>query len=332
LAAERDKHLLDRDLVGHVNRIGSSTVEKAVNSGVPGHHALISGPTPHEEPTMVRFVSCVGVIVVAGFLSAQQGAMNPDPKAPRPIEALDSVWVEELTWMEVRDAMKAGKTTVIIPTGGVEQNGPYLATGKHDYVLKATAEAIARKLGNALVAPIVPFVPEGDIDPPTSHMKYPGTISLTEDTYERLLTDICACFRTHGFAHIVLIGDSGGNQKGMKAVAEKLNTKWADGKTCVHFIPEYYNYPAVKKWLEEQGIKQVSEGIHDDFAITATMMTVDPTTVRFKQRVAAKKATINGVALEPADKTIEWGKKIVDFRAEGTAKAIKQAIAKEAGK
>src|SRR4029450_5691131 len=132
-------------------------------------------------------------------------------------EALDSVFLEELTWMEVRDALQAGKTTVLVPTGGVEQNGPYLATGKQNYALRATTEAIARKLGNALVAPVVPFVPEGDIDPPTTPMKYPGTTSPTEDTYERLLTEICACFRTHGFENIVLIGDSGGNQQGMKA-------------------------------------------------------------------------------------------------------------------
>ncbi|MBY0524101.1 MAG: creatininase family protein [Gemmataceae bacterium] len=275
---------------------------------------------------MARFLSFVLVVFVAGFLSAQSTVMTPDPKAPRPIDALDSVWIEELTWMEVRDAMKAGKNIVIIPTGGVEQNGPYLATGKHDYVLKAMGEAIARKLGNALVAPIVPFVPEGDIDPPTGHMKYPGSISLTEDTYERLLIDICSSFRTHGFAHVVMIGDSGGNQKGMKAVAEKLNAKWSDGKTRFHFIPEFYDYGAVAKWLKEQGIDQKPEGHHDDFAITAIMMTVDPTTVRFKQRVAAKKASINGVPLEPADKTIEWGKKIVDFRADATVKAIQKAI------
>ena len=107
-------------------------------------------------------------------------------------------------------------------------------------------------------------------------MKYPGTISLTEETYERLLTDICASFKTHGFEHIVLIGDSGGNQKGMKAVADKLNAKWAGGKTRVHFIPEYYDYPGVTKWLEEQGIKQKDEGLprrlrdhrhHDDRSI-----------------------------------------------------------------
>src|SRR5262249_50264093 len=152
----------------------------------------------------------------------------------------------------------------------------------------------------ALVAPIVAFVPEGDIDPPTEHMKYPGTTSLTEDTYERLLTDVCACFRTHGFEHVVMIGDSGGNQKGMRAVADRLNARWAGGKTRVHFIPEYYDYGGVRRWLEQQGVKQVDEGLHDDFAMTAQMMAVDPATVRMKQRLATGKFRINGVELAPA--------------------------------
>lgn len=275
---------------------------------------------------MPRSCGLLVILLAVGFLSGQPTATSPDPNTRRPIEALDSVFVEELTWMEVRDALKAGKTTVIVPTGGVEQNGPYLATGKHNYILRGTAEAIARKLGNALVAPIVPFVPEGDIDPPTSHMKYPGTVSLTEDTYQRLLTEICACFRTHGFAHVVLVGDSGGNQKGMKDVAGRLNAKWTDGKTRVHFIPEYYDYPGVTKWLEKQGVKQVDEGLHDDFAITAQMAAVDPATVRMKQRVAANKFRINGVELAPVEKTIDWGKKIIDYRAEVTVQAIRKAI------
>lgn len=266
---------------------------------------------------------------LTGLFAALPNPVKPDPASPRPIAAVDNLWIEDLTWMEVRDAMKVGKDTVIVPTGGVEQNGPYLVTGKHNYVLKATAEAIARKLGNALVAPTVPFVPEGDIDPPTLHMLYPGSISLTEETYARLLEDICASFRTGGFAHIVLIGDSGGNQKGMKDVAEKLNARWKGGKTRVTFIPEYYDYPGVARWLEGQGIKQVPEGLHDDFAITATMMTVDPATVRMKERIAADKFRINGIDLAPVEKTIAWGKKIVDYRAEITAKAIRKALAGE---
>ncbi|HMC63869.1 MAG TPA: creatininase family protein [Gemmataceae bacterium] len=277
---------------------------------------------------MSRSCGLFVVLLAAGFLAAQPRALRPNPNAPRPIEALDTVLVEEMTWMEVRDALKAGKTTVIVATGGVEQNGPYLATGKHNYVLRATTEAIARKLGDALIAPIVAFVPEGDIEPPTEHMKYPGTISLTEDTYERLLTEICTCFRVHGFEHIVLIGDSGGNQKGMKEVANRLHAKWAGGKTRVYFIPEYYD-TGLRKWLEKQGVEQVDEGLHDDFAVTAQLMVVDPATVRMKQRIAAKKFVINGVELAPAEQTIEWGKKIINFRAESTVKAIRKAKEKQ---
>ena len=252
------------------------------------------------------------------------GPTNPDPSSPRPIEAGASLFIEELTWMEVRDLLKAGKDTAIVATGGVEQNGPYLVTGKHNVVLRATTQAIAAKLGNALIAPIVAFVPEGDLDPPSSHMKYPGTISLTEETYRRLLADICGSLRAHGFKEIVLIGDSNGNQAGMKQVAADLNAKWA-GKTRLHFIPEYYQ-AATGKWLEGQGVKQVPEGLHDDFAMTAQMMTVDPTTVRMKERIAAGRFRINGVDLAPAEKTIEWGRKIVDYRADLTVTAIRKSM------
>ena len=275
---------------------------------------------------MFRLLAVVGAIAALGLLQAPS-PLTPDPDGQRPIAALDSVFIEELTWMEVRDALRGGKTTVIVATGGVEQNGPYLATGKHNYVLRATTEAIARKLGNALVAPIVVFVPEGDIDPPSLHMKYPGTISLTEETYRRLLTDICASLRVHGFRDIVLLGDSGGNQEGMKDVAARLNEQWSGSATRVHFLKEYYDYGRLAKWLESQGIVQKDEGYHDDFAMTAQMMAVDPTTVRMTQRMAAGKFRINGIELAPAEKTIAWGKKIIEYRAETTSQAIRKAIA-----
>ena len=280
---------------------------------------------------MHRVMFVFAVVFLAGVQTTAPDPIRPDPNTPRPIDALNTVFLEEITWMEVRDALRAGKDTVIVATGGVEQNGPNLAAGKHNYVLRATTNAIARKLGNALIAPIVPFVPEGDIDPPTEHMRYPSTISLTEDTYRRLLTDICASLRAHGFAHIVLLGDSGGNQDGMKAVAEQLNARWNDGKTRAHFIPAYYDYPAVTAWLETQGIVQISEGIHDDFTITATMMTVDPATVRMKQRMAAGRFRINGIELAPSAQMIAWGRKIVEFRAESTVKAIRRALDQPAG-
>jgi len=251
----------------------------------------------------------------------------PDAAVPRPIEKAETVFIEEMTWLEVRDALKDGKTTVIVPTGGVEMNGPYLITGKHNYIVRAVAEATARKLGNALVAPVVPFVPEGDIDPPTGHMEYPGTISLRESTYELLLTDICASFRTHGFQNIVLIGDSSGNQDGMKNVAAALNRKWAKGKTRIHFIAEYYeDYDALENMVKKKGVVEKDEGLHDDFITSATLAAVDPALIRAKQRQAAKKFTINGVNLAPLENTVAWGKSIIDFRAETAAKAIRAAV------
>jgi creatinine amidohydrolase len=246
----------------------------------------------------------------------------------RPMDAVDSVFMEELTWMEVRDAISGGKTTAIITTGGLEQNGPYLATGKHNYVNRATCEAIARKLGNALCAANVPFVPEGDFEPPTDMMRFPGSISLTESTYRALLTDIATSLKVNGFTHIVMIGDSGGNQPGMKQVAADLTAKWAAGKTTIHFIPEYYNYPDSYKWAAQNlGWKETPEGFHDDPTITSIMMTVNPDHVRIKQRAAKNKASINGIPMMPVDQAVEWGKKLVNYRADVTVAAIKKALA-----
>lgn len=269
------------------------------------------------------FVACLA----AGLLQALPDPVRPDPNSPRPIAAVDSVFIEDLTWMEVRDAMKAGKDMAIVATGGIEQNGPYLVTGKHNVVLRGTTEAVARRLGNALVAPIVQFVPEGDIDPPSLHMLYPGSISLTESTYRALLTDICASLKATGFKRIVLIGDSGGNQEGMKDVAQSLAAKWG-GSPAIVYIPEYYDMAPINAWLESQGIHQKPEGLHDDLAMEAQMLAVDPSSIRMQQRIAAGKFRINGVDLVPADKTIALGKKIIDRRADLTVQAIHRALAK----
>jgi creatinine amidohydrolase/Fe(II)-dependent formamide hydrolase-like protein len=253
-------------------------------------------------------------------------AASPPPDMPRPIAAHDSVFIEELTWLEIRDAMRAGKTTAIVATGGIEMNGPYLALGKHNYILRATTEAIARRLGDALVAPIVPFVPEGTIDPPGGHMRYPGTISVTQETFKALLTDIVSSLRAHGFRTIVLIGDSGGNQQGMREVADALNTRWAGGNTRVRFVPEYYDYPGVTRWLESQGIRETDEGHHDDYGISVQMMLIDPELVRMTERVAAGRFSINGVPLGPLDRTLAVARRLVEYRAEVTVNALRDAV------
>ena len=248
----------------------------------------------------------------------------------RPIDARHSFWIDELTWMEVRDFVGEKYITAIIPTGGIEQNGPFLTTGKHNVILEATCPMIAKKLGNALCAPIIKFVPEGNIEPPSGMMLFPGTISLKSETYEALLDDIGSSLRQSGFENIVYIGDSGGNQKGMSNVVTRLNQRWKGEGATAYFIGEYYN----PGWEETEqftkntlGISETQEdGYHDDIWVTAMMMVIDPNQVRHQERLKANLASINGVSIQSVDQIVELGNRMIEFRSEYTVDAIKKAI------
>jgi creatinine amidohydrolase len=276
----------------------------------------------------------------------QQGGANrrpPDPRtmgggdcrdnaynckdAPNPLPAANTVWIEEMTWMDVRDALAAGKTTAIIATGGIEPNGPWLVTGKHNYVLQANCDAIARKLGNALCAPIVKYVPEGNIETKGSHMRSPGTISMREETYRAVLTDIAHSLKQHGFKTIIYIGDSGGNQNGQRYVADSLNKLWNADPMVLH-IQEYYDYNKVGNQMASKIVEDsVGDGLHDDPIITLNMFATDPKSIRYEERVKAKKATINGFSVADKKKNAELAKEIIGFRTETTIEAINKSIA-----
>ena len=246
---------------------------------------------------------------------------------PRPIPARDSVWIEELTYLEVRDAIKAGKTTALVCAGSTEQNGPYMSGAKHQYAIRLVGEAIARKLGNALIAPVIP-IEAGN--PDNKYLEW-GSIYFTPETFQAVVRDIATSLKSQGFTSIVLLGDSGGNTAGLRAVAQELSTKWGGTPRIVH-VPEYYNWTSpggVRQFVNDNGIAEnaTAEGIHDEYGLTAVMMASDPRIVRYDERVAAGKATINGISIVPKEKTIEMGRKIVEFRANVAAEAIKKALA-----
>jgi creatinine amidohydrolase/Fe(II)-dependent formamide hydrolase-like protein len=292
----------------------------------------------------IRFAQFVAVVLLAGMalpVRAQttdaeraarqaeaQRAFEREMAAARPMAGANSVWLEELTWMEIRDALREGTTTVIIPTGGIEQNGPYLAMGKHNYILEGACEGIARKLGNALCAPIVKLVPEGGIEEPSGHMRYPGTISVREETFQAMLTDVAMSLAAHGFKDVVFIGDSGGNQRGMEAVAAAMNARWTDARA--HFVPEYYqSYTDAFAYIrDELGVSEpTNEGIHDDIVITTQIMTRDLQAVRYEQRLQAGNASINGVSIADLHRARMIGSAILQFRVDATVRAIEVAVA-----
>ena len=242
----------------------------------------------------------------------------------------DTVWLEEMTWMDVRDALKAGKTTVIIPTGGIEPNGPWLALGKHNYVLRTNCDAIARKLGNALCAPIIALVPEGAIEPKSGHMLSPGTISMREETFQALLTDVAHSLKMHGFENIIFIGDSGGNQavrRRLPRSSPRSGTALLSSRTSREYYTAPPGTPNVLRQLGVVNEGQADDGLHDSPGITLNMMLTDPNSVRWEQRVKAGKATINGVSIADKTKSLELARRIVDARATRTADVIRKAIA-----
>ena len=253
--------------------------------------------------------------------------------APNPIAPGDSLWLEELTSVEIRDRIATGTTTVILATGGIEENGPFLSTGKHNLILQALCPELARRLGNALCAPIVKFVPEGNIDPPSGAMRFPGSISVRAETYRALLDDIASSLKQAGFTNVVMIGDSGGNQAGMETVARELTSRWAGDGARAHFIREFYDpgWEDTERYTEsELGVAETQhDGHHDDIWVTAMMMVTDPEQVRFEQRVEADLASINGVELTPLAETVALGQKMIEFRADYTAAIVRERLARQ---
>ena len=245
---------------------------------------------------------------------------------------METVFIEEMTWTEVRDAIKSGKTTIIFPTGGTEQNGPHMVLGKHNFIVKYAAEQIARRLGNALVAPVLAYVPEGNVEPPTGHMQYPGTITLPDEYFMKVTEYAARSFRVHGFRDIVLIGDSGPNQKGLQAVAVSLNREWAKSDVRVHFIPDYYDENGFRAWLLAQGESADAIGTHAGISDTSQLMALNPGWIRADKLGSGGDRKLTGVSGNPARASVAYGRKGLELKIEAALNQIRKSIAARAGK
>jgi creatinine amidohydrolase/Fe(II)-dependent formamide hydrolase-like protein len=243
------------------------------------------------------------------------------------LETPDTVFLEELTWTEVRDLLAAGKTTVLIGSAGNEQNGPHMVLGKHEYIMRHTAGRIARELGNALVAPIVTYVPEGAIDPPSGHMRYPGTITLPNVYFMKIYEYAARSLSAHGFTDIVFLGDSGGNQEGMKEVALALNEEWKGGKTRIHYVPEYYYGHGFNDWLKSQGETEQSIGTHAGISDTSQLLAVAPEHIRKEKLAPGGGFEGSGVTGDPTKASAERGRKGIDLKVEASVARIRKLIA-----
>jgi creatinine amidohydrolase len=240
-----------------------------------------------------------------------------------------SVFLEDLTWTEVRDATQAGRTTIIVPIGGTEQSGPHIALGKHNVRARLLAGRIAETLGNALVAPVIAYVPEGQASPPTGHMRFPGTISIPEKVFEQTLEAAGRGFRLHGFRDIVFIGDHGGYQNSMHKAADVLNREWGNTRVRAHATDDYYRAAtaAFGETLRAKGFSAKEIGEHAGVADTSLALATDPALVRV-DRMKAATGKADGVDGDPRRSTAELGREGLDLIVARTVEAIRKATAR----
>lgn len=242
---------------------------------------------------------------------------------PRPIDARDTVWIEDMTILEVRDALKAGKTTAMIFAGGMEDNGPYITVSQHDSTVKGMCDVIARKLGNALCAPIVALAPAN-----LERSSSPGSVSITADTFKAILTDEATSLKSEGFKNILFMVDHGSDEKPAEETAKVLADKWTGSGTNAYYISEYYNDKALVKFEEDVlGVHEKTDGVHyhDDYPYAVVSMVINPEDVRMPERQKVKLTTVNGIELN-TPKAAEDGKKLMEFRADNTVTAIRKLI------
>lgn len=261
--------------------------------------------------------------LIASFLAAPLAPGPSAPPASGTPQETGTVFLEELTWTEVRDAIDGGATTIIVPTAGTEQNGPHMVLGKHRYIVEHAAAQIADRLGNALVAPTVTYVPEGNVEPPSGHMRYAGTITLPNEYFMKLLEYTARSLRVHGFTDIVFIGDSGGNQGGMRDVAAMLNEEWAGVPARVHFVGDYYSANGFREWLMSQGETEETIGSHAGISDTSQLLFVAPEHVR-RERLAPRGGFEgSGVSGDPTRASAEYGRRGIELKVEAAMREIR---------
>ncbi|MCK5189950.1 MAG: creatininase family protein, partial [Methylococcales bacterium] len=242
----------------------------------------------------------------------------------------EQVFIEDMTWIEVDQAIKSGTDTLLIPTGGTEQNGPHMVLGKHNYIVKYTAGKIAEQLGNALVAPVLSYVPEGNIDQPEGHMRFSGTLSVTDDVFAKTLELATRSMRQHGFKVIAFIGDSGGNQAMQQVVADKLNEEWQGESVRVIQVGDYYQRNGQLGYLLRHGFSMNLIGGHAGIRDSSELLAVKPMGIRNNQLIDYSNSVFSEVGADgdPGKASVVLGHYLLDLKVDAAIRQIQREVSK----
>src|SRR5262245_58635956 len=204
----------------------------------------------------MRIVTALVVVLTASVASAQTR----------------SVFLEELTWPEIKEAQATGKTSAVIVAGGIEQNGHHMALAKHNVIARYLGGQIAERLGTAIVYPVVPFSMAGDPIEKSGHMRLPGTISLPSEVFLGVIRGVAVSAIAAGFKTVYVMGDHGGGQAELKLAAETLDADWRAKGVHVYYITNTGAAQKVSAYLAE---RKVPAGGHAGVAESAQVMFLD---------------------------------------------------------
>ena len=282
--------------------------------------AEVNRAKPHVRKPIWLTVLFGVLAIVALEMAFPQSTLT----APMP----DTVDMADMTWVEVRGAIDHGYKVAIVPTGGIEQNGPHMVLGKHDYIVHKTANRIARELGNTLVTPVVSYVPEGNYDPPSGNMLFPGTLGVPEPVFAQVLEGIARSLKSAGFKTICFIGDHGGNQAAQAVVAEKLNREWAgQGMTVLH-VADYYKVDGPQtKYLLEKGEAQAAIGDHAGLIDTSELLAAHPQGVELARLATVPlRSEPTGNSGRPSHSLAEYGVALLEIKINAALRQIRAAL------
>ncbi len=275
----------------------------------------------------MRFAHWLAPAVV---LSLAAGGVALGALAGRPWaeSAPQTLHMADMTSPEISRAISQGATTVIVPSGGIEQNGAHMILGKHDQIVRWTAQEIATTLGRTLVAPVVSFVPEGDFDPPSGNLRFPGTIGVSEEAYAAVLEGIARSLKGSGFRNICFIADHGGSVRPQAAVAARLARAFASDGVRVLDISDYYAAgDAQFDALRAEGETTATIGDHAGLADTSELMAVNPQGVDLSRLAPAADARRpTGASGDPARASAERGRALLKIKIQAAVKQIQSLI------
>lgn len=235
-----------------------------------------------------------------------------------PAAAQEQVDLELMTYPEVAAAMHRGKTTVLIYSGGTEQRGPHAVLGGHTLIAKRAGVEIAQQLGNALLAPVLPYSLAG------SHLnpKWPGSISLPGPVFSDVMAAVVDSMAVNGFTHIVLMGDHGGGQAELKALAARLDAKYASKGTRVLFCGDVYEKTRkdVAAWIAQHDLPASTHGGVSD---TSVLMFLGGDAYVRRDKLADAVRANSGVTGDPRPSTPEMGKMFFDMQVRNAVAQIR---------